>query len=53
MKRFLIVDDHDSNRYMLRALLEGHGHEVVEAFNGAEALEIARETPRTSWSRIF
>jgi PAS domain S-box-containing protein len=45
MARFLIVDDNEENLYMLGALLEGHGHKVESALNGAEALEIARRTP--------
>jgi CheY-like chemotaxis protein len=38
--RVLVVDDQDSNRGYLRALLESVGFEVREAGNGQEALEI-------------
>jgi signal transduction histidine kinase len=38
MKRVMIVDDHEANRYLLRALLQGHGYIVEEARHGAEAL---------------
>ncbi|MBU2549118.1 MAG: response regulator [Proteobacteria bacterium] len=42
MARILIADDLEQNRYMLEALLGGHGHEVVSAMNGKEALQAAR-----------
>lgn len=43
----LIVDDNEENLYMLRALLQGHGYQVVEARNGEEALAKARSSPPT------
>ncbi len=45
MTRILIADDNKQNRYMLHALLTGHGHEVVCADDGADALEKARRDP--------
>jgi two-component system cell cycle sensor histidine kinase/response regulator CckA len=42
MRRILIVDDNETNLYLLRALLQGHGYTVEEARNGAAALEAAR-----------
>jgi len=45
MTRLLIVDDNEQNRYMLQALLAGHGYEVMLAAGGHEALEQAREHP--------
>ena len=45
MSRILIVDDDPQGLYMLEALLKGHGHEVVTAVNGSDALEKARRNP--------
>jgi len=44
--RILVVDDEDSLRTLLRTNLEEHGYEVIEASNGAEALDkVALDTP--------
>jgi two-component system response regulator AtoC len=46
MKRVLAVDDEESIRVMLRALLRKRGYEVAIASNGLEALEeMEREVP--------
>lgn len=41
----LAVDDSASMRQMVRYTLEGAGYEVVQAADGVEALERAREKP--------
>lgn len=38
----LVVDDYDDSRAVLKTLLELAGHEVIEASNGCEAVEVAR-----------
>jgi diguanylate cyclase (GGDEF)-like protein/PAS domain S-box-containing protein len=42
MKRVLIVDDREDNRYLLRALMQGHGFAVEEAEHGTQAMAMAR-----------
>ena len=42
-KRVLLAEDFDDTRRYVRALLEGHGFEVLEATDGYEAVEKAVE----------
>ncbi|HYN86683.1 MAG TPA: response regulator [Pyrinomonadaceae bacterium] len=39
----LVVEDFEDNRFMMRRLLEMSGYRVVEAVNGAQAVEVAAE----------
>jgi CheY-like chemotaxis protein len=40
----LLVEDTEDNRQMMKRLLELSGYTVVEALNGRQAVEVARET---------
>jgi len=41
----LVVDDEETNRELLRDLLEAQGHQVTEAEDGEQALQKAKESP--------
>jgi two-component system, cell cycle sensor histidine kinase and response regulator CckA len=43
MPKALIVDDHEENLYLLRALLGAHGYDVTTAPNGLAALQCAAD----------
>jgi CheY-like chemotaxis protein len=43
MATILVIDDQEPIRALLRAALEGDGHEVLEAANGLLGLERYRE----------
>jgi CheY-like chemotaxis protein len=43
MKKILVVDDNDTNLYLIRFILEKYGHEVIEAKDGLEGVKLALE----------
>ena len=43
--RILVVDDEESIRMMLRAVLEEEGYEIVEAADGPEAIKAVEQAP--------
>jgi len=45
VSKVLVVDDEPDQRFMLRRIFEEAGHQVVEASDGAAALELALESP--------
>lgn len=42
-KTFLVVEDFEDSRFMMRRLLEMAGHKVVEATDGEQAVKLAIE----------
>lgn len=45
MACILIIDDEDDLRRIMRNALEKQGHEVIEARNGSDALELFEQHP--------
>ena len=45
MARILIIDDEELVRLTLRDMLEQAGHDVVEAVNGEEGINLHRQNP--------
>ena len=46
MKRILVVEDDETNMYLIRFILEKNGYEVIEAREGAVSVELAvKEKP--------
>jgi CheY-like chemotaxis protein len=45
MARILVIDDNSTFRWLLRLQLERAGHEVVEAANGAEGIQLYHDRP--------
>ena len=41
MKSILVIEDNDTNRYMITFLLNKHGYNVVEARNGKTGVKLA------------
>ncbi len=46
MKKILVVEDNEANRYLIRFILSRAGYEVLEAWSGEEGVERAvKEKP--------
>ena len=46
MKRILVVEDNETNMYLIRFILEKSGYEVIEAEEGTTGVELAiKEKP--------
>jgi CheY-like chemotaxis protein len=41
MKKILVVEDNENNRYMMKFLLEENGYQVIEAKDGVEGVKMA------------
>ena len=42
MKRILIIEDNESNLYLTRFILEKNGYQVIEAREGIQGVELAK-----------
>lgn len=42
-QQILIIEDNEQNMYLLTFLLESHGYEIVQAYNGKDGIRAARE----------
>jgi twitching motility two-component system response regulator PilH len=42
MARILVVDDSPTETFRFREILQRHGHDVIEASNGADGVAVAR-----------
>lgn len=42
-KKILVVEDNSNNRKLIRDVLNYYGYEVIEATNGEEGINLARE----------
>jgi len=46
MKRILVVEDNEKNRYLIGFILRKNGYEVIEALTGEKGIELAiKENP--------
>lgn len=46
MKRILVVEDNETNMYLIRFILEKNGYEIIEAKDGTSGVELAiKEKP--------
>ncbi len=43
MKKILVIEDNEPNRYLIKFTLEKNGFEVIEAINGVSGVEMAVE----------
>ena len=43
MKKILVVEDNETNMYLITFILRNHGYEVMEAWNGIQGVKLAAE----------
>ena len=41
MKKVLVIEDNEKNRYLISFILKGVGFEVIEAITGEEGVDVA------------
>ncbi len=42
MKKILVIEDNENNMYLMQYILKKAGHEVIEAWNGRDGVEAAK-----------
>ena len=42
-KRILVIEDNEQNMYLTTFILESHGHQVLQAWDGRQGIETAGE----------
>jgi len=43
MKKILVIEDNETNRYLISFILKSGGYEVLEARNGEEGVEVTKK----------
>jgi CheY-like chemotaxis protein len=43
MKTILIIEDNESNMYLISFILKKHGYGILQAYNGKDGLRLAQE----------
>lgn len=44
-ERVLVIEDNEQNMYLVQFILEANGYQVIQARNGKDGIEIAKNNP--------
>ena len=53
MKKVLVVEDNETNMYLITFMLKKNGFEVIEARTGEDGIDLQQKRNRTLYSWIF